>query len=44
MPRIAGWIDAAVETAKREDEAGLESIAGDVREFTSAFPIPGIAT
>jgi glycine hydroxymethyltransferase len=41
MPRIAAWIDAAVEAAKREDEAALEGIAGEVREFTSAFPIPG---
>jgi glycine hydroxymethyltransferase len=41
MPRVAAWIDGAVEAAKREDEAALEGIAGEVREFTSAFPIPG---
>ncbi len=42
MPRIAAWIDAAIEAAKREDEAALEGIAAEVREFTSAFPIPGL--
>src|SRR5215216_4207890 len=42
MPRIAGWIDAAVEAAKREDEDALEAIAAEVRDFTAAFPIPGI--
>jgi glycine hydroxymethyltransferase len=43
MPRIAAWMDSAIEAAKREDEAALELIAADVREFTSAFPIPGVA-
>jgi glycine hydroxymethyltransferase len=43
MAPIAGWIDAAVEAAKREDEAALEAIATEVREFTSAFPIPGLS-
>jgi glycine hydroxymethyltransferase len=42
MPRIAGWIDVAVEAAKREDEATLEATAAEVREFTSAFPLPGV--
>ncbi len=44
MAPIAGWMAAAVEGAKREDEAALEAIAGEVREFTSAFPIPGAAS
>jgi glycine hydroxymethyltransferase len=43
MPRIAAWIDAAVEAAKREDEVALEATAAEVREFTSAFPTPGVA-
>jgi glycine hydroxymethyltransferase len=43
MPRIAAWIDTAVEAAKREDEGTLEATAAEVREFTSAFPIPGVA-
>jgi glycine hydroxymethyltransferase len=42
MPRIAAWIDAAVEAAKREDEDALQAIAVEVRDFTAAFPIPGI--
>jgi glycine hydroxymethyltransferase len=42
MPRIAAWIDAAVEAAKREDEGALQAIAVEVRDFTAAFPIPGI--
>jgi glycine hydroxymethyltransferase len=41
MGPIAAWIEGAVEAAKREDEEALDSIAGEVREFTSAFPIPG---
>ena len=43
MPRVAGWIDAAVEAAKREDEPALEATATEVRDFTSAFPLPGVA-
>jgi glycine hydroxymethyltransferase len=43
MPRIAAWIDVAVDAAKRGDEAALEATAAEVREFTSAFPIPGLA-
>jgi glycine hydroxymethyltransferase len=35
-------MDDAVEAAKREDEDALDSIAADVREFTSGFPLPGI--
>jgi glycine hydroxymethyltransferase len=42
MDRIAGWMDAAVEAAKREDEPALDAIAAEVREFTSDFPIPGV--
>jgi glycine hydroxymethyltransferase len=43
MDRVAGWIDAAVEAAKREDEPALDAIAAEVRDFTSDFPIPGAA-
>jgi glycine hydroxymethyltransferase len=42
MARIAAWIDAAVEAAKREDEDALDAIAAEVRDFTAAFPIPGL--
>jgi glycine hydroxymethyltransferase len=43
MGLVAGWIDAAVEAAKREDADALDEIAAEVREFTSDFPIPGLA-
>src|SRR4051812_1338122 len=42
MPRIAAWMDAGVEAAKREDEDALQAIAAEVREFAAAFPIPGM--
>ncbi len=41
MLEIARWIDEGVEAAKREDEAEIERIAGEVLELTAAFPIPG---
>jgi glycine hydroxymethyltransferase len=41
MAPIAAWMDRAVEAAKREDEGEIEAIAAEVRDFTSAFPIPG---
>ena len=41
MAPIAAWMERAVEAAKREDEAELDAIAGEVRELTSEFPIPG---
>jgi glycine hydroxymethyltransferase len=41
MASIAAWMDRAVEAAKRSDEAEIEAIAAEVREFTSGFPIPG---
>jgi glycine hydroxymethyltransferase len=41
MAPIAGWIEAAVDAAKADDGDGLDAIADEVRDFTSAFPIPG---
>jgi glycine hydroxymethyltransferase len=41
MDLIARWIDDGVDAARRGDEARLERIAGEVRDFTAAFPIPG---
>jgi glycine hydroxymethyltransferase len=41
MLEIARWIDEGVEAAKREDEAEIERIAGEVLALTRAFPIPG---
>jgi glycine hydroxymethyltransferase len=40
MEIIAGWIDAGVEAARRDDEAALERIGGDVLELAGAFPVP----
>ena len=41
MAPIAAWMDRAVDAAKRGDEDAIETIAVEVREFTSGFPIPG---
>jgi glycine hydroxymethyltransferase len=41
MPRIAAWMDEAVEAGKKEDDVELARIAAEVKEFCSAFPIPG---
>ena len=41
MLQIACWIDEGVEAVKRENEAEIERIAGEVLELTRAFPIPG---
>jgi glycine hydroxymethyltransferase len=41
MELIARWIDEGVDAAGRGDEATIERIAGEVRELTAAFPIPG---
>jgi glycine hydroxymethyltransferase len=43
MPRIAAWIDEAVNAACKDDEATLDRIARQVREFVSGFPMPGFA-
>ena len=40
MPALAGWIDAGVEAARREDEATLERIRTEVLELARAFPPP----
>jgi glycine hydroxymethyltransferase len=41
MAPIADWMDRAVDAAKRADSGAIEAIAVEVRDFTSAFPIPG---
>jgi glycine hydroxymethyltransferase len=41
MPRIAAWMDDAVTAAIKEDEAALDRIAAEVREFALAYPMPG---
>jgi glycine hydroxymethyltransferase len=42
MELLAGWIEAGVEAAREHDEKTIERIAGEVRELTAAFPIPGV--
>ena len=41
MPQIAAWMDEAVTAGRTDDDAALDRIAGQVRDFTKAFPIPG---
>jgi glycine hydroxymethyltransferase len=41
MPRIAAWMDEAVEAGRKDDGEALDRIAADVRDFARAFPIPG---
>ena len=41
MERIASWIEAGIDAARREDAATIERIAADVRELALGFPIPG---
>ncbi|HEX7081713.1 MAG TPA: serine hydroxymethyltransferase [Gammaproteobacteria bacterium] len=40
MPLIADWIDRAISAAS--DEAALETIRAEIREFCAGFPAPGI--
>ncbi len=40
MKRVGQWILAALKTAG--DDAGLERIRGEIREFCAAYPVPGI--
>jgi glycine hydroxymethyltransferase len=43
MPRVAEWIDAAIQAGQKDDEAALERIAGEVRELLADYPMPGWA-
>jgi glycine hydroxymethyltransferase len=40
MRDLARWIDEAVEATRRDDEAALEGIRGEVLELARAFPPP----
>lgn len=42
MSQIAAWIDEVVEAVKRDDEATITRVAGEVRDFVAPFPAPGI--
>ncbi|WP_326566766.1 serine hydroxymethyltransferase [Amycolatopsis rhabdoformis] len=39
--QVAEWIDRTVVAAAGQDEAALDVIAGEIREFLVPFPIPG---
>ncbi|MEV6927141.1 serine hydroxymethyltransferase [Dactylosporangium sp. NPDC051485] len=41
MPQVADWISRAVDAALKDDEAGLDTIAAEVRELLSAYPMAG---
>jgi glycine hydroxymethyltransferase len=41
MRRIGAWVADALR--HREDAAQIERLAGEVREFSKAFPVPGLA-
>jgi glycine hydroxymethyltransferase len=41
MPAIAAWMDGAIGAALKDDEAAIERIAAEIREFLRAFPMPG---
>ena len=43
MDRIAGWIDAVVAAEAAGDEAAVEKVGAEVRDFTRGFPTPGHA-
>jgi glycine hydroxymethyltransferase len=43
MPQVAAWIDEAIQAGGKDDEAALDSIAADIREFLTAYPIHGWA-
>ncbi|MCH7229457.1 serine hydroxymethyltransferase [Glycomyces sp. L485] len=41
MELVANWIDRAINAAKAEKDPELDAIAGEIREFCKAYPIPG---
>jgi len=41
MTQIAAWMDQAVKAAADGDEAALAQIAGEVRDLTATYPMPG---
>ncbi len=41
MPAVAAWMDQALTALVKDDEAGLDSIAGEIAELLAGFPMPG---
>jgi glycine hydroxymethyltransferase len=39
--QVAEWIDRTITAAAADDEAVLDTIAAEIREFLTPFPIPG---
>ncbi len=42
MDRVAGWIDRVVDAESSGDEAGVEAVGAEVRDFARAYPMPGL--
>jgi len=40
MPQVAAWIDEAIDATRKDDEATLQRIAGEVRELLASYPVP----
>jgi glycine hydroxymethyltransferase len=43
MPKVAEWIDRAVEAANNRNDNAIEQVAGEVRELLTAYPMSGWA-
>jgi glycine hydroxymethyltransferase len=41
MPQIAEWIDRTATAANDGDETAIATIAAEVKELLSAYPMPG---
>ncbi|MGI9009087.1 MAG: serine hydroxymethyltransferase [Streptosporangiaceae bacterium] len=41
MPQVAGWMDEAIKAAAKQDDAGIDRIAGQVKDLLTGFPMPG---
>jgi glycine hydroxymethyltransferase len=41
MPALANWMDEAITAGIKEDDTALDTIAAEVRDLLSAFPVPG---
>ncbi|WP_414941926.1 serine hydroxymethyltransferase [Amycolatopsis sp. cmx-11-51] len=39
--KVAEWIDRTITAAAAEEQAALDTIAAEIREFLAPFPIPG---
>ncbi len=42
MDQVAGWIDRVVEAERGGDEAAVDKVGAEVREFCAKFPTPGL--